>query len=285
MTQGWPDARAWIQILRKYGLNVTVAEGWNDPKHEVSAGYGGVDTPAVAFVMHDTGTGVPASKLRNDHSLNWILYGVKNKAGQPVRACHLYIARNGDLTCVYARRTWHAGIGKAYPEWGVPASMLNRYSIGMEIESQGGGVQDLTPAQIKASALAAAATLDLLGLDESHLINHKDYAGAAQGKVDTAYSADFWRRKVREAWAAHRNTPPKAAPYPGKPVRKGDKSAQVTTIQLALGISADGVFGPATERALARWKKSHLVGRDGSVLRRTGYNRLVRFGRRRSRLS
>lgn len=282
-TAPWPDPRAWIQALRRYGLTVHVAEGWTNPEHEKAAGYGGMDTPVAAFVMHDTGTGVPAAKLRNDHSLNWILYGVKNKAGQPVRACHLYVARNGEVTCVYARRTWHAGLGRAYPEWGVPGNMLNRYSIGMEIESQGGGVQDLTVEQIRAATLAAAATLELLGLDESHLINHKDYAGAAQGKVDTAYNISFWRRRVLAAWSAQKQ-PPKAAPWVGV-IRYGDKSAQVATIQRALGLPADGVFGPATEEALTRWKTSHLLGRNGRLLRRIGYQRLVRYGKRRSRLS
>ena len=239
-TAPWPDSRAWIQKLRSYGLDVTVAEGWNDPKH---------------------------------------------KAGPPVRACQLYVARDGKITAVYARRTWHAGLGRAYPEWGVPANMLNRYSIGMEIESQGGGVQDLTVEQLRAATLAAAATLDLLGLDESHLINHKDYAGAAQGKVDTAYSAEYWRRRVRAAWADHKRGPRKATPYPGRPVLFGDTSNAVATVQAALGITPDGVFGPDTARRLAKWKTNHLLGRNGKVLRRTGYNRLVRFGKRRSRLS
>ncbi len=37
----------------------------------------------------------------------------------------------------------------------------------------------------------------------------------------------------------------------------------VATLQRALGISADGVFGPQTERALKRWQRSHGLVADG----------------------
>ena len=86
-------------------------------------------------MMHDTGTGVPAARLRNTHSLNWILSGVKNSSGQTIRACHFYVARDGSVYFIYARRTWHAGAGDAM--FGVPANRMNGYSYGIEIESQG----------------------------------------------------------------------------------------------------------------------------------------------------
>jgi hypothetical protein len=37
----------------------------------------------------------------------------------------------------------------------------------------------------------------------------------------------------------------------------------VRALQLALGVPADGVFGPGTERALKRWQRSHGLAADG----------------------
>jgi cell wall-associated NlpC family hydrolase len=37
----------------------------------------------------------------------------------------------------------------------------------------------------------------------------------------------------------------------------------VRALQRALGVSADGVFGPATERALKRWQRAHGLMADG----------------------
>jgi peptidoglycan hydrolase-like protein with peptidoglycan-binding domain len=48
-------------------------------------------------------------------------------------------------------------------------------------------------------------------------------------------------------------------------VKRGDRGTAVRKIQEELGISADGVFGPQTERAVKRFQRSHNLVPDGIV--------------------
>jgi len=187
----WPTAATMVARMQAHGLNPILTAGYDDPVYEQNAHLDGTGTTPRVVMMHDTGTGVPAARLRNTHSLNWILSGVKNSSGQTIRACHFYVARDGSVYFIYARRTWHAGAGDAM--FGVPANRMNGYSYGIEIESQGDSVQDLTPEQITAASKVAAAALEASQLPIDRQIDHKYYAGRVQGKVDTAYDLSMWR--------------------------------------------------------------------------------------------
>jgi hypothetical protein len=48
-------------------------------------------------------------------------------------------------------------------------------------------------------------------------------------------------------------------------VKRGDRGEAVRRIQSALGVAADGVFGPQTERAVRRFQRSHGLVVDGVV--------------------
>jgi hypothetical protein len=48
-------------------------------------------------------------------------------------------------------------------------------------------------------------------------------------------------------------------------VKRGDRGAAVRAIQEELGIPADGVFGPQTERAVRRFQRRHDLVADGIV--------------------
>jgi hypothetical protein len=48
-------------------------------------------------------------------------------------------------------------------------------------------------------------------------------------------------------------------------VKRGDRGAAVRSIQRELGITADGVFGPLTERAVKRFQRAHDLVPDGIV--------------------
>ncbi|NQU36522.1 MAG: N-acetylmuramoyl-L-alanine amidase [Actinobacteria bacterium] len=190
----WPAHADVVARLRAHGLNPVLVPGYDNPKFESNAFLAGSGTSVNAVMMHDTGTTVPASRLNNTHSLNWITYGVKNSKGQTVRASHFYVARDGSVYVVYLGRTWHAGAGDSM--FGVPSNKMNGYSYGIEIESEGGGVKDLTAAQFTAASKVAAAALEVSGLGTDRIINHKDYAGRVQGKVDTAYSRSMWQNRI-----------------------------------------------------------------------------------------
>jgi peptidoglycan hydrolase-like protein with peptidoglycan-binding domain len=48
-------------------------------------------------------------------------------------------------------------------------------------------------------------------------------------------------------------------------VKRGDRGSAVRSIQRELGIPADGVFGPMTERAVKRFQRGHGLVPDGIV--------------------
>jgi peptidoglycan hydrolase-like protein with peptidoglycan-binding domain len=48
-------------------------------------------------------------------------------------------------------------------------------------------------------------------------------------------------------------------------VKRGDRGSAVRSIQQELGIPADGVFGPMTERAVKRFQRRHGLVSDGIV--------------------
>jgi len=48
-------------------------------------------------------------------------------------------------------------------------------------------------------------------------------------------------------------------------VRKGSRGAVVAEVQAKLGLTADGVFGPGTERAVKKWQGANGLSADGIV--------------------
>lgn len=59
-----------------------------------------------------------------------------------------------------------------------------------------------------------------------------------------------------------KTTAPAAAPVPTT-LRLGSRGDEVKRLQAALGITADGVFGPGTERALKQWQAGAGLTADG----------------------
>ncbi|WP_044736116.1 peptidoglycan-binding protein [Geobacillus kaustophilus] len=55
------------------------------------------------------------------------------------------------------------------------------------------------------------------------------------------------------------------APYPGKPIKLGDKGKDVERIQRALKLKVDGIFGPQTEKAVKAYQKRKGLSADGIV--------------------
>ena len=54
-------------------------------------------------------------------------------------------------------------------------------------------------------------------------------------------------------------------PYPGQPLREGSQGGDVQLWQEALGVTADGDFGPATTTATREWQRANGLTPDGIV--------------------
>jgi peptidoglycan hydrolase-like protein with peptidoglycan-binding domain len=60
--------------------------------------------------------------------------------------------------------------------------------------------------------------------------------------------------------------PPAVAAASPRPVLfRGSRGAAVSAWQATIGITVDGIFGPATEAATRSWQAAHNVGADGVV--------------------
>jgi hypothetical protein len=95
-----------------------------------------------------------------------------------------------------------------------------------------------------------------------------DWVGFARGYNGPAYAVNKYDKKLAAAYEYHsaggaRTTSP-------LPVLKmGDTGEEVKTLQKALGITADGDFGPATKAAVVAFQKKHRLYADGVVGRNT----------------
>jgi lysozyme family protein len=56
-----------------------------------------------------------------------------------------------------------------------------------------------------------------------------------------------------------------AAAADAKPLKRGSHGARVVKVQRWLGLNADGIFGPATKRAVKRFQRRHGLTADGIV--------------------
>lgn len=293
----WPAPSKFISALNKYGISgskLVLEKDYAAQGPENNARLDWATGKMQAFLFHDTGTSVPASRLNQKHSLNWIMNGNKSSLGKTVRACHFYVDRAGIVHVIYLGRTWHAGTSVSMYKGAVPKNQMNAYSMGVEIESQGGGVWDLTSAQVDSAARVGAAALEAAGLPVSRAINHKtsggrendpgrDDGGATnpQGKVDTVQSASWWRAKVNAIYAtkgAGGGTNP-APVKPAAPVlptaksismsdmKNGVRSTSVARYQKALRTYLTKTL-KVKSKSLRKWNPAGATGYYGAETRR-----------------
>jgi hypothetical protein len=81
------------------------------------------------------------------------------------------------------------------------------------------------------------------------------YNGA--GEAARAYAAKAIG--IRDSWRA------RLAGCARTTVRRGDRGELVEQVQAAVGVPADGIFGPATEGAVRRWQATRGLVADGIV--------------------
>ncbi|WP_342800964.1 N-acetylmuramoyl-L-alanine amidase [Nocardia sp. No.11] len=172
----------WLpDVLRAEGLEVREYPGWRDRGHGDFGSIWGV-------VVHHTGSfGATPASIADHPELGL--------------CSQLYLGSDGVYTVVGAGIAWHAGQG-AYP--GLPIGNANSVTIGIEAANDGGGVpgrphrSSWSDAQYTAYVRGVAAILRRLGRDASHVIAHREWAGAAQGKWDPgAIDMNTFRRDVQ----------------------------------------------------------------------------------------
>lgn len=297
----WPKPENVIAALHKYGLSgskLILERGYDSQTPENNARLDWATGKMQAFLFHDTGTSVPASRLQQKHSLDWIMTGNKSSLGKTVRASHFYVDRKGIVHVIYLGRTWHAGTSVSMYNGAVPKNMMNAYSMGVEIESEGGGVWDITSAQVDSAARVGAAALEAAGLPLSRAINHKTSGGTEydpgrdddgrtnpQGKVDTARSASWWRTQVKKIYDS-KKVPTVSSPSPALPakptagavlptlksismrdMRSGIQSVSVQRYQVAVRAYLVKKF-KVRSKTLRAWNRSGATGYYGAETRR-----------------
>lgn len=305
----WPAPSKFIAALKKYGISgskLVLEKDYDKQGPENNARLDWATGKMQAFLFHDTGTGVPASRLQQKHSLNWIMNGNKSSLGKTVRACHFYVDRKGIVHVIYLGRTWHAGTSVSMYNGAVPKNQMNAYSMGVEIESQGGGVWDLTSAQVDSAARVGAAALEAAGLPLSRAINHKTSGGREndpgrddqgktnpQGKVDTVQSAAWWRAKVKAVYNSGGATAPgtsKPAPKPKLPTSKsismadmknGKRSESVRRYQVAIRSYLTKKL-KVSAKTLRKWNPAGATGYYGAETRKLTRMAILRLGKTRS---
>lgn len=308
-TDQWPAPAKFITALKKYGISgskLVLEKNYDKQGPENNANLAGYTGKMQAFMFHDTGTSVPASRLQQKHSLNWIMTGNKSSQGNTVRACHFYVDRKGIVHVVYLGRTWHAGGGVSMWNGAVPKNQMNAYSMGVEIESQGGGVWDLTSAQVDSAARVGAAAMEVANLPLSRAINHKTYAGReadpgrdsntnVQGKVDTVQSAAWWRSKVKAIYNGSGTSstptstakPAVAAKLPTsksismRDMRNAVRSESVRRYQVGIRKYLNKKL-KVSGKTLRKWNPSGVTGYYGAETRRLTRMAVLRIGKTRT---
>ena len=151
------------ELLRAWGLTVKELPGWRD--------WGNGDFGYIkGIIAHHTGA--------NNTSAEYI---ARNPGLGNALSSQIHLARDGVVTLCGAGVAWHAGRG-SYPGW--QTNNANWESIGIEAVSD--GRSPWPEAQMVAYRKTCAAILWYLGhrATVDHLLGHKEYSGAAQGKWD-----------------------------------------------------------------------------------------------------
>jgi len=237
-----PSPHQLRHALEAAGLDVRAHDGWDNP----AIGKYPHSWNPVGVVLHHTANGGAPGDAP---SLAWCLRGTY----PPTRNCHLLVARSGVVHLVYALGCYHAGAGGPMRLDGVTIARDtgNRLLYGIEIESKGtrdhvdagpGDPDGFTPAQVHATAAAAAALLDLLDRPTSCAVRHRDWAPGR--KTDVLQPLAWWHDRIDAA----RNHPTPTHPEdPDMPLTDAevDRVAR-RTVELLLATRVDRPATPET---------------------------------------
>ncbi len=237
----------WLaDVLRAAGLKVEEQIGWQT-RGRADMG------PVRGVLCHHTA----GAKTGNVPSLGIIMHG---RPDLPGPLSQLVLGRDGTYYVVAAGRCNHAGRG-----YWQGVSTGNSSFIGIEAENQGNGNDPWPVVQMDAYSRGVAAILKRIGADSVMVAGHKEYAHPRGRKIDPSFDMVPFRQSV-ECIMQGRDPVSVTVVNPQRSMlRKGDMGDSVRVLQKALAITADGDFGPATEKAVKKFQASKGLGADGLV--------------------
>ncbi|MGX7708979.1 peptidoglycan recognition protein family protein [Methylobacterium sp. Gmos1] len=241
-----PNATWLADVLRAAGLKVAEVAGWQ------TRGHAELGTIRMVMLHHTAGP-----KTGNMPSLTTVTKGRPDLAGP---LCNVALGRDGTCYVVAAGLAYHAGPGA----WqGIKAG--NSSSIGVEAENTGVG-EPWPEVQLDAYARLCAAVLSHVGAQPIMAVAHREWALPKGRKIDPA-GIDMTAFRARVAGimngAPVRPLVP-AKDATGRPtLRRGASGEAVRTMQAAIGVTVDGVFGALTEASVRAYQRAHGIVADG----------------------
>lgn len=245
--------------LRDAGLKVAEVPGWQTRGRPTAFG------PVRGVMCHHTAGG----RNGNMPSLNVVRDGRSNLPGP---LSQLGLGRDGTVYVIAAGRANHAGPGR----WNGHSSGNTNF-IGIEAENTGLSNDNPWPdRQYEAYVRCVAALLTHEGLDANDCCGHKEYATPAGRKIDPTFDLsnhdhkdmDDFRAAVRAVMngtAAPLVQIPAVDGQDRPTLRRGARGEFVVTVQKAVSVNADGIFGTRTEAAVRAFQRGHALVPDGIV--------------------
>jgi len=240
------------RAVKNAGVKYKKVSGWS------SRGHGTMGSIQSVIVHHTAGP-----KSGNSPSLNVVAYGRPGLSGP---LAQLFLARDGTVYLVAAGISYHAGRVSSN-------RYANSHAIGIEAEATG---LDSWPAhQINEYAKLCKALCKEFGLSVSRVQGHKEVAVPRGRKPDPNFSMSDFRKKVGGAkggvssggGSTGGSSSPTYKTVSGSTplVKLYHKGEPVKRIQKAVGVKADGYYGPDTVKAVKAFQKAHKLDADGIV--------------------
>lgn len=183
---------------------------------------------------------------------------VANPASQAARWRLLERAARIDRKAAYESTSW--GIGQVMGAHWTWLGYASAEAMVEEARSGAAGQLRLMLRYIEKAGLADA-------------LRRRDWEAFARGYNGPAFRRNGYHTKIARAYARHGGSgaaAPAPAPRHGALLGRGSRGEAVRDLQTMLSslgypLSADGIFGPATERAVKRFQRDHEIGIDGIV--------------------
>ena len=237
----------WIaDKIREYGVTVVEHDGWQTRGSETFNPQG--------VVCHHTASNANSGDAS---SLNMCING---RSDLPGPLAQVVLSRSGVAHVIAAGRANHAGAG------GFNGLSGNSSVFGIEAENN--GIGELWPdAQVKAYISIVAALCSGANISTDKVCGHKEWAPGR--KIDPRGIEMAWFRGEVALRLNGNSTPPPPPPAPSNIYKVGSSGEKVKEIQGICNFwgwnagAIDGSFGPATEAAVKRAQKAIGVNADG----------------------